>query len=68
MGYTQNDTAFIIGCSISSIDRWEKGMGMPNLDNLLGICAVYKTTPEQAYPALYKKLRDELTATGKLRK
>ena len=63
MGFTQSAVAAIIGCSISSIDRWEKGAGLPNIDNLLSICALYKIIPEQVYPALYKKLRDELNAT-----
>lgn len=65
LGLTQREVAAKMGCTVASIDRWEKGTSMPNLDQLLHICALCKVMPEQVYFVLFKKLRNELLSAKK---
>ncbi len=50
MGYTQNAVMQKLHLqSTSMISRWEKGMTMPNADNLLKLSVLYKTLVNELY-------------------
>ena len=60
LGLTQKDVAKKMGCAIATIESWEKGTSKPQTRNLLRLCALYKIQINDAYPALYQKLKKEL--------
>jgi transcriptional regulator with XRE-family HTH domain len=60
LGLSQLEVAERIGVSIQSLDRWEKGKGMPSLPHLLTISAIYKTLTDEIYFNLYKKAKMKL--------
>lgn len=61
MGYTQEDVAGLLGYkSASRISKWEKGISMPNVKNLLKLSYLYRTLADQLYYDLSRELRIEL--------
>jgi len=61
MGYTQEDVAWLLGHkSVSRISKWEKGVSMPNIKNLLKLSYLYRTLADQLYFDLSRELRIEL--------
>jgi transcriptional regulator with XRE-family HTH domain len=56
LGYDQAEVAFLLGLKgRGRISEWEQGTSKPGLDNLLQLCIIYRTQPEE----LYYDLRQE---------
>jgi transcriptional regulator with XRE-family HTH domain len=50
MGYSQKHVAWLLGFkNTSSICRWEKGVAMPNVENLLKLSYLYRTLCDELY-------------------
>jgi transcriptional regulator with XRE-family HTH domain len=64
-GLTQQEVAARLGVTTASIDRWEKGLGLPNLRHLLHIGVIYDAGAEILYSAMYKKAGDEISKRKK---
>lgn len=53
-GYTQKEIAKLLGKEIENrLSRWEKGIAIPNVFNLLKLCKLYNAKVEEIYPELY---------------
>jgi hypothetical protein len=50
------------------ISIWEKGLGFPNLENVLKLSLLYKTKPEELYSELFKNISQGLQKKMKQRK
>ena len=60
-GYSQKEVAKILGFrSTGRISRWEKGVSMPSLKNLLKLSFLYSTLPAELYADLWDDVRKEL--------
>jgi transcriptional regulator with XRE-family HTH domain len=64
-GLSKKEVAEKLHVTSASVDRWEKGLGLPNLEHLLHISVIYNTGSEIIYSALYKKLDEEITKRKK---
>ena len=61
MGYHQNQVALLLGFeNANRISRWEKGVTVPGLVNLLKLSIIYRTFPNELYFELIQKLRAEI--------
>lgn len=45
--YSQAEAATAIGCHRNTISRWERGDGVPSVDELARLCDYYGVTDEQ---------------------
>ena len=55
MGYKQNEVAKLLGLkSASRISRWEKGLAMPSVENLIKLSALYSTLMNELYFEMYR--------------
>ena len=55
IGYKQNEVAKLLGLkSASRISRWEKGLAMPSVENLIKLSALYATLMNELYFEMYK--------------
>jgi len=58
MGYKQNEVAKLLGLKSSSrISRWEKGLAMPSVENLIKLSALYATLMNELYFERYKEFQ-----------
>jgi len=61
MGYKQNEVAKLLGLkSASRISRWEKGLAMPSVDNLIKLSVLYATLMNEFYWELHKEFKMEI--------
>jgi len=61
MGYTQDDVAYLLGLnSKTEISRWEKGLTVPGIDNVIRLAYIYRTLAEELYREYYKQVRFEI--------
>lgn len=61
MGYSQRDVAKLLKQkSASSISRWEKGVSLPSVENLLKLSFLYRTLCNELYFDLSLEFRDAL--------
>jgi len=61
MGYSQKEVAKIFGFkSTSRISRWERGISMPSVKNLLKLSVLYCTLPNELYYGLWQDVKSEL--------
>lgn len=61
MGYSQKEVAKILSFkSASRISRWERGLGMPSVENLLKLSFLYSTLPAELYADLWIEVREKL--------
>ena len=60
MGYSQREAANLLGISPSRLSQWEKGIKMPNVQNLLKLSILYHTLPDELYYDLRKSLATEI--------
>lgn len=53
-GYTQTEIAVLLnfGDSQDRICKWERGVGLPSIPNLLKLARFYNTPPQDLYPEL----------------
>jgi transcriptional regulator with XRE-family HTH domain len=59
--YSQKEVAAILGFkSTSRMSRWEKGLSMPSVENLLKLSFLYSTLQAELYADLWKSVKDEL--------
>ncbi len=58
MGYKQNEVAKLLGLkSASRISRWEKGLAMPSVENLIKLSAIYSTLMNELYWEMYMEIK-----------
>ena len=58
MGYKQKEVAKLLGLkSASRISRWEKGLAMPSVENLIKLSALYSTLMNELYWEMYKEIK-----------
>ena len=56
MGYKQKEVAELLGLkSASRISRWEKGLAMPSVENLIKLSALYSTLMNEFYFEIYNE-------------
>ncbi len=69
-GLKQKDVARILDLrSASRISRWEKGLCLPSLANVLRLVVVYRVMVDVIYPDLLRDLREEIiTREGQIMK
>lgn len=61
MGYSQKEVAKLLGFkSASRISRWERGLGMPSVVNLLKLSFLYSTLPAELYADHWQEVLEEL--------
>jgi transcriptional regulator with XRE-family HTH domain len=61
MGYSQKQVAWLLGHkNTSSLSRWEKGITMPTVDNLIKLAFLYRTLCDQLYFDLSLEYRQTL--------
>lgn len=49
-GLTQMELAEVVGTTRGSVNRWECGLGSPNLHNLRKLCQFLRVSPEELFP------------------
>ncbi|MBS1521310.1 MAG: helix-turn-helix transcriptional regulator [Bacteroidetes bacterium] len=60
-GYTQRQVASLLSLHDTvPISAWEKGMTLPNTANLIKLCLLYRTLPNDLYSDLVSAFREEL--------
>ena len=60
-GYSQSEVADQLSLkSIVPIDNWEKGLSLPNLENLLKLSILYEVREEELYTPVAEVLRSEM--------
>ncbi len=58
MGYKQNEVAKLLGLkSASRISKWEKGLAMPSVENLIKLSALYATLMNELYLESYREFK-----------
>ena len=61
MGYSQKEVARILGFkSAGRLSRWERGLAMPSVENLLKLSFLYSTLPAQLYSDHWQELTETL--------
>ncbi|MBY0377307.1 MAG: helix-turn-helix domain-containing protein [Gammaproteobacteria bacterium] len=56
-GYQQQHVATLLGLNNpASLSDWENEKQMPNGTNLIKLCIIYNTTPQQMYPEYFQQL------------
>lgn len=61
IGYSQKEVAFLLGFeNTNRISRWEKGLAVPGMINLLKLSIIYRTFPNELYFDLLLKLRHDI--------
>lgn len=45
-GYSQEQTAELLGISRQAVSKWESGQGKPDLDNLIRLTEIYNTSAD----------------------
>ena len=63
-GLRQLDVARLMGLdgSTERISKWENGSADPNIDNLLRLLVLYKTTPQELYPEKWQAIENPSSA------
>ena len=54
VGLKQGDVSLLLGFGDSQdrICKWEKGVGLPNIPNLIKLARLYNIPPQDLYPEL----------------
>lgn len=61
MNYKQQDVAKLLGHkNTNRISRWEKGLALPSVINLIKLSIIYRTIPSELYFDLLLNLREEV--------
>lgn len=62
-GYKQTEVAKLLGLkSTNRLSRWEHGLSMPSVKNLLLLSILYCTLPNQLYSELAAQLKQQISA------
>jgi transcriptional regulator with XRE-family HTH domain len=56
LGLSQKRAAKKLRVDAADLSRWENGAAYPNIENLLKLSGLYKTSVEELYPRLYRKM------------
>jgi len=60
-GYLQSDLSFLLGhATTSQVSRYERGLVLPDCENMLKLCYILNTLPEFLYPELPRAWRREV--------
>jgi len=60
-GYLQRDLALLLGHeNPSQVSRYERGLVMPDCENMLKLCYIFNTLPEFLYPELTRAWKEEV--------
>lgn len=60
-GYRQSELAFLLAQrSSSQVSRYERGVVMPDAENLLKLCYSLNTLPEALYPEVIRRWKEEV--------
>ena len=54
-GYSQEQTAELLGISRQAVSKWESGQGKPDLDNLVRLTEIYNTSADYILLGTEKK-------------
>ena len=61
-GYQQKQVAKLLGYeTASTVNDWENERKMPSAINLMKLCVLYDTTPQELYPEHYKQSFQDFT-------
>jgi transcriptional regulator with XRE-family HTH domain len=63
MGYRQKDVAILLGLGANNatrISRWEQGIALPSLPNLLKLSILYRALVNQLYYDLFLEYRPDI--------
>lgn len=50
LGFSQSELAKAISVRRGTVNRWERGLGSPNLPHLRKLCQLFGMTPEELFP------------------
>ena len=60
-GLSLGEVAAILGFrSTSAVSRWERGLSLPDMQNLLRLSALYRTFADALYPEIASDLKREV--------
>lgn len=60
-GLSLGEVAAILGFrSTSAVSRWERGLSLPDMQNLLRLSALYRTFADALYPEIASDLKKEV--------
>lgn len=62
MGMSQSDLAELIGCDAPLIGRYERGVNLPGIEQLIRIATVFNVAPGELLPGGQDALRTRLIA------
>lgn len=58
---TQKEVSYLLGLSSTNrLSRWEQGIAVPGIKNLLQLSLIYKTVVNELYFDVYLELRDAM--------
>jgi transcriptional regulator with XRE-family HTH domain len=67
MGYLTKDIAWLLEIRCADrVSRWERGLAMPSVTNLLKLALLFRTLPDQLYGEYRNELRLSLSKREKL--
>lgn len=55
-GYSQEQTAELLGISRQAVSKWESGQGKPDLDNLIRLTEIYNTSADYILSGIEKNM------------
>ena len=55
-GYSQEQTAELLGISRQAVSKWESGQGKPDLDNLVCLAEIYNTSADYILSGIEKNM------------
>lgn len=62
-GYSQKKVARMLGLrDITAISRWEQGISMPTVMQLMRLARLYRTHPHELYDELWQSLEHEFSS------
>lgn len=60
-GYKLKDVAYLLNLErVEQVGQWERGLMYPNCCNLIRLCLIYRTFPQDLYPELFADFKKEL--------
>jgi len=66
-GIGQKQVARLLGhSSTAQLSQWERGEAMPGAVNLIRLCIIYSTTPEELYHDVFKEQQESIASRKKV--
>ena len=66
-GYSQEQTAELLGISRQAVSKWESGQGKPDLDNLVRLTEIYNTSADYILLGTEKNMETSVPEKSGLR-